>query len=67
MDIEKHVVHEDLEEQFQISAKVEFDFGENEFEGLKPFETPQIKKKQEKKTIIENVNLRESKSKSGLF
>jgi hypothetical protein len=60
-----HFEHEDLEEKFQISADVEFDFSnEHNFEGLKPIEI-KVKKKQEKKTQVENVELR--KSTGGLF
>ena len=60
--IEEHV---DLEEKFQISADIEFSFAENDYEGLEPIEIKAVKKKQEKKTDIQNVELR--KSTGGLF
>lgn len=56
--------HQDLEERFQISASVEFSPIDEDFEGLKPIEI-KVKKKQEKKTQVENVELR--KSTGGLF
>ena len=58
--------HEDLEERFQIATDVEFSLFDGKFEGLKPLEI-KIKKKQEKKTKIENVELRKSSSKGSLF
>lgn len=53
------VEHADLEERFQISTEIEFNFSDNTFEGLKPFEVKE-KKKQHKKTTIENVELRKT-------
>mgnify|MGYP003330809285 CR=1 FL=1 len=60
---EKHE-HVDLEERFQLSASVDFSLIDENFEGMKPFEI-KVKKKQEKKTKIENVELR--KNTGGLF
>ena len=56
--------HDDLEERFQISAFVEFDFTPEKFEGLNPIKI-EIKKKKQTKIEIQNVELR--KSKGGLF
>lgn len=64
MSKKKAVEHEDLEEKFQMSAEIEFSSSGDVFEGLKPMEI-KVKKKKERKTNIENVELR--KSKSGLF
>ena len=65
MDIEpQQFEHEDLEEKFQISASVEFTSNQNGFQGLMPLEI-KIKKKKEKKTTIQNVELR--KTTGGLF
>ena len=44
-----NIVHDDLEQIFQLSAEVEFESNVIEFEGLKPMEA-KIKKKVE--TII---------------
>ena len=60
----KAIEHDDLEEKFQISTEIEFSSSGDTFEGLKPMEI-QVKKKKERKTNIENVELR--KSKGGLF
>jgi hypothetical protein len=64
MDIEKKVEHEDLEEKFQLAAGVEFQSNSADFEGLQSMKI-EIKKKKEKKTIIENVRLKQPKR--GLF
>jgi hypothetical protein len=65
----KDYQHEDLEERFQISADIEFSLIDENFEGLKPIDI-KVKKKQTKKTEVENVELRKStggKSTGGLF
>ena len=61
----KEKEHVDLEEKFQISADVEFDFSEDhKFEGMEIFHA-EIRKRKVEKTKIENVTLR--KSTGGLF
>jgi hypothetical protein len=66
MDIEK-TEHEDLEERFQISAKISFETSMNRFEGLGDIQF-EIKKKKVEQPKIENIELRKSKSKrNGLF
>jgi hypothetical protein len=64
MEQQKNIEHTDLEEKFQIAADIEFTFERKEFEGLNPLEI-KIKKKQEPKTVVQNVKLRESTG--GLF
>ena len=58
--------HTDLEEKFQISAKVEFSIIDEKFEGLQPMEIKE-KKKKKNKPSIENVKLDRIGGKSGLF
>jgi hypothetical protein len=58
--------HVDLEVPFRLSADVEFSFSENNFEQLPPLDL-EIKKKETRKIEIQNVELRNSTSKRGLF
>ena len=57
--------HVDLEEPFRYSAEVEFEFSQLSFQNLQPLEI-EIKKKTEKKIVVQNVELRNN-SKRGLF
>jgi hypothetical protein len=59
--------HVDLEEPFRMSADVEFSFTDIQFETLLPLEEEAVKKKQESKVNITNVDLRNTKSKGSLF
>jgi len=65
MKEEFNIVHDDLEQIFQLSADVEFESNVIEFEGLKPMEA-QIKKKVETVIPITHVKLGKP-SKGGLF
>lgn len=60
-----NIVHDDLEQIFQLSADVEFESNVIEFEGLNPMEA-QIKKKVETVIPIKHVKLGKP-SKGGLF
>ena len=57
--------HQDLEQPFQISINIDFNDSNIEYEGLNKFEV-KIKKKKEKKIIIENVKFGKQ-SKGSLF
>jgi hypothetical protein len=64
MDIKEH---EDLEEKFQLSTNVSFSSDQDHFEGLGSLEIKIVKKKEEKQKI-EEIELRNRKSKrTGLF
>jgi hypothetical protein len=67
MDIEKPE-HVDLEQKFQISAKVDFESSQEEFTGLGDIQIEIKKKKKTEPAKIQNIELRKSKSSnSGLF
>lgn len=55
--------HIDLEEIFQISTEVDLGTTDIEFEGFQSF-TSEIKMKKEKTNKVEQIELRESKSKN---
>lgn len=59
--------HVDLEEPFRLSTEVEFSFTDIQFDTLLPLAEQTIKKKQESKVNITNVDLRNTKSKGSLF